>query len=68
MPLYQFRYEGKTGKYIRELKESIAVDNATKDPNFVNGMYQPPDDDVDFVCMDFMPAGDKESTPGEDPK
>ncbi len=44
------------------------MDNATKDPNFANGMYQQPDDDVDFVCMDFMPMGDKLSTPAEDPK
>lgn len=53
-PLFQFRYEHKTGKYIRELKDSLSVDNATKDPNFVNGVYQAPNDDLDFSSQDFM--------------
>jgi len=65
-PLFQFRYEGKTGKYIRELKDSLSVDNAVKDPNFVNGVYKSPDDNLEFACMDFMQ--DKLATAGEDPK
>ena len=38
-PLFQFRYEGKTRKFIREIKDNASVDNATKDPNFVNGFF-----------------------------
>lgn len=38
-PLFQFRYEGKTGKYVREIKEHAGIDNALKDPNFLNGFF-----------------------------
>lgn len=41
-PLFQFRYEGKTGKFIREIKENASVDNAIKDPNFINGLFKNP--------------------------
>jgi hypothetical protein len=44
-PLFQFRYEGKTGKFIREIKDNASVDNATKDPNFLNGFFTTPGDD-----------------------
>lgn len=39
-PLFQFRYNPHNGKFIRELKESLLVDNASKDPNFINGKWQ----------------------------
>jgi hypothetical protein len=38
-PLFQFRYEGKTGKFVREIKEHAGIDNAIKDPNFLNGFF-----------------------------
>ena len=38
-PLFQFRFDGYTGKFVRELKESPYIDNATKNPNFVNGRW-----------------------------
>lgn len=38
-PLFQFRFDNDTGRFVRELRENIFVDNATKDPNFVNGYY-----------------------------
>lgn len=38
-PLFQFRYDPYDGKFIREIKENLSVDNATKDPNFVNGEW-----------------------------
>jgi hypothetical protein len=39
-PLFQFRYDGKNGKFIREIKDSSSnFDNALKDPNFVNGYF-----------------------------
>ncbi len=43
-PLFQFRYEGKTGKFIREIKENASVDNAVKDPNFLTGFFTPQED------------------------
>lgn len=36
-PLFQFRYDGQSGRFIRELKESLYVDNAIKNPHFING-------------------------------
>ena len=45
-PLFQFRYDGKSGKFIREMKENSSVDNATKDPNFINGYFTTPGDSV----------------------
>lgn len=39
-PLFQFRYDPTTGTFIRELKEAIYIDNAAKNPNFVNGNWQ----------------------------
>lgn len=45
-PLFQFRYDGKSGKFIREIKDSASIDNATKDPNFVNGYFTTPGDSV----------------------
>jgi hypothetical protein len=47
-PLFQFRYDGKTGKYVREIKEHAGIDNALKDPNFLNGFFNDPN-----VMMDF---------------
>ena len=38
-PLFQFRYDQKTGRFIREIKENPFIDNACKDPNFVNGQF-----------------------------
>ncbi len=55
-PLFQFRYDGKSGKYIRELKESMSVDNATKDPNFYTGFQTPMDNDLQFFCDDSVLA------------
>lgn len=46
-PLFQFRYDGINGKYIRELKESLSVDNAVKDPSFINGYFTTPGGEVE---------------------
>ena len=33
-PLFQFRFDDKTGKFIRELKDNLILDNANKNPLF----------------------------------
>ncbi len=53
-PLFQFRYETTTGKFVREIKDSIEVDNAKKDPNFVNGKW---------VANSFVTPGEGFATP-----
>lgn len=37
-PLFQFRYDIDSGKFIREIREAD-FDNARRDPNFVNGRW-----------------------------
>jgi hypothetical protein len=44
------------------LKDSISVDNAVKDPNFVNGVYQAPNDDLEYSTQEFL------MEPGPTPK
>lgn len=39
-PLFQFRLDLNTGRFVRELKDSAGVENALKDPNFVNGQFK----------------------------
>ena len=34
-PLFQFRFNPFNGKFIREIKENFAVDNAAKDLNYL---------------------------------
>ena len=72
-PLFQFRYEGKSGKFIRELKESASVDNATKDPQFINGFFTTVGDSVatgyeaekvQAVKGDDASAAEPEEVPG----
>ena len=41
-PLFQFRYDYESGRFVRELKENVYVDNAIKDPNFINGSFVTP--------------------------
>lgn len=50
-PLFQFRYDAFSGKFIRELKESLFTDTATKNPNFINGKW-----------VDFTNDGDDQIT------
>ena len=44
------------------MKDSISVDNAVKDPNFVNGVYQAPNDDLEYSTQEFL------MEPGPTPK
>ena len=39
-PLFQFRFEERSGKFIREIKEKSSVDNAAKNPMFSNGEWR----------------------------
>ena len=41
-PLFQFRFDSECGRFVRELKEFIYIDNAIKDPNFVDGSFVTP--------------------------
>lgn len=36
-PLFQFRFEDRTGKFVREIKEKTSDENASKNPLFQNG-------------------------------
>lgn len=38
-PLFQFRYDSEKGRFIREVKENLGIDNAVKDPNYNNGFW-----------------------------
>lgn len=38
-PLFQFRYDERSGKFIRELRDNIFIDNAAKDPRYQDGFW-----------------------------
>ena len=38
-PLFQFRYDANSGKYVREIKDNNFIDNASRDINFANGKF-----------------------------
>jgi len=39
-PLFQFRYNEKYGKFVREIKDNEGIDNACKDPMFFSGLIK----------------------------
>lgn len=56
-PLFQFRFDGDSGRFVRELKESLYIDNAIKDPNFVDGMFVTPN------FLDLNESGPADTSP-----
>ncbi len=64
--MFQFRYDGLNGKFIREIKDNAQVDNATKDPNFLNGFITTPGEPV--VYEETKPKEDTHKTENDEVK
>ena len=66
-PLFQFRYDVEQGRYVREIKDNMFIDNANKDPNFVNGELVPVN--LSSSLVEYLtPRGDQPSIKGETKK